>query len=66
MTNHERECLNVQEALEGAREDWLVARESGDEIDTDRQMLAIDALLDTGLKMVMWAVAKSLKVENAL
>lgn len=57
MTNHERECQNVQEALEGARQDWLAAE---DELDRDRQMLAIDALLDTGMKMGMWLVARTI------
>ncbi len=57
MTNHEQECLNVLDGLEDARRDWL---EADSELDRDRQMLAIDALLDVGLKIGVWALSETI------
>lgn len=57
MTNHERECMNVLDGLQDARLDWL---EAEDELDRDRQMIAIDALLDTGLKMGLFVVSQTI------
>ena len=43
----EKKKRNVLDALEQAREDWL---EADNELDKERQMIAIDSLLDVATK----------------
>lgn len=44
----ETQRQNVRDALEGARQDWL---EADTEIEQHIQMVAIDHLLDVGIKI---------------
>jgi len=51
-----KEKQNVFDALEQAREDWL---EADNQLDKERQMIAIDALLDVATKAGYLAVEGS-------
>lgn len=48
MPHIETQRQNIRDALQGAREDWI---EADTDIERDIQMLAIDELLDVGLKI---------------
>lgn len=52
----EQEKNNLIHALEQAREDWLEAENN---IDKERQMIAIDSLLDVAIKAGHLAVSAS-------